>query len=85
MSRYSIITTTDGGREEIRYGSLSDDEITRRIEEHERKYGVSLTDFLKSFSCDSAHAFELFDIMDWESLIAERAERTGSRPRLGRQ
>ena len=85
MTRYSIITNTDGGKEEIRYASLSDREIELRLEEHGRKYGASLPDYLKSFSCDSANAFELFDLMDWESLVAERAERSGSRPKLGRQ
>jgi hypothetical protein len=75
MKRFSVITSSDGGRQEIDYAALPDTEIEHRIAAYERKYGASLPEYSKTFACDSANAFEVFDIMDWETLVEERDER----------
>jgi RNase P/RNase MRP subunit p30 len=75
MSRRSIVETSEGGRTEIDYSSLTGAEIDRRIHAHEARYGSTLRDYSLSFSCDAASPHELNDIMDWERLVEERDER----------
>ena len=54
MSRRSIVETSEGGRTEIDYSSLSGIEIDSRIHAHEARYGSTLRDYSLSFSCDAA-------------------------------
>ena len=56
-------------------------EIERHIAAYEKKYGASLTTYLKTFDDDSADPFERLDIMDWETLVEERDERAALRPK----
>jgi hypothetical protein len=75
MSRRSIVETSEGGRTEIDYSSLSRVELDSRIHVYEERYGAALRDYSLSFSCDAASPHEMNDIMDWERLVEERDER----------
>ncbi|HMD70056.1 MAG TPA: hypothetical protein VKF41_01865 [Bryobacteraceae bacterium] len=75
MSRRSIVETSENGRTEIDYSSLSGVAIDRRIHAYEERYRATLRDYSLSVSCDAASPHELNDIMDWERLVEERDER----------
>jgi len=79
MKRSMVTTTSDGLREEIDFSLLSDAEINRRISTYEQKYGSSFPEHLNRFSCDDAGHDEVFDLMDWETLVEEREERRATR------
>ncbi len=83
MSRKLIIESSEQGRSEIDYSSLSLREIDGRIKAYEKKYGASFARYNKQFSCSDASPREMTDIMDWEYLEQEKKERW--RARRGRR
>jgi hypothetical protein len=70
-----LIIETNGQRTEIDYGSLSLPEINKRIRSYERKYGMTFSKYNSGFSCDDARPDEMTDVMDWELLSEEKAQR----------
>ena len=70
-----LVIDSEPGHIEINYSTLSLREINRRIGALEMKYAASFERFSSSFSCSNASQDEMTDIMDWECLIEERAER----------
>ena len=75
MKRKLVIDSSDEGRTEIHYYSLSLQEINSRIRAYEKKYGMRFSRFISTFSCDAASPDEMGDYMDWEILTEERADR----------
>ncbi|HEY3130371.1 MAG TPA: hypothetical protein VGL91_13005 [Acidobacteriota bacterium] len=75
MSRRLIIESSEQGRREIDYSSLSLREIDRRVKAYEKKYRTSFARHSKQFSCSDASPLEMTDIMDWEYLEQEKKER----------
>jgi hypothetical protein len=75
MTRKLVIDDSDSGRTEIRYDSLSAQEISSRIRAYEKKYGMRFSKYSSGFSCDDASPDEMTDYMDWKMLNSERAER----------
>ena len=75
LRRRLVIDDSDTGRTEIRYDSLSSQEIASRIRVYEKKYGMRFAKFACGFSCDDASPHEMTDYMDWKQLTLERAER----------
>ena len=70
-----FVVEQDGKRTEINYAELSMRDINSRIRGYERKYGSSFSRYLGTFSCDDARGDEMTDVMDWEYLVAEKAQR----------
>jgi hypothetical protein len=79
MSRRSVIESSESGREEIDYSSLTETEIARRVHAYQEKYGMTLAAWSRRFSCANATPRELLDLMDWECLVRERDERALAR------
>ena len=77
-----VTTTSDGMREEIDFSLLSDAEINHRISSYEQKYGSGFAEHSIRFSCDAASHEEVFDLIDWETLVEEREERDAARRRV---
>ena len=75
--RKLVIESSDEGRTEICYDTLSVGEIESRIQRYEQKYGMPFAQFFAGFCSDSADPDEMTDYMDWEYLIEERADRLG--------
>ena len=75
MKRKLIIESSDEGRTEICYDSLSLNEIESRLQTYENKYGMTFSRYLRNFSCDSADPDEMTDYMDWKYLVKERTDR----------
>ena len=75
MKRKLVIDSSDHGRKEISYDSLSLHEIESRIRAYEKKHGVSFSRWVRDFNCDNASPEEMTDYMDWNILLKERAER----------
>lgn len=75
MSKKLIIESSETGREEIVYESLSAEEIDKRIAGYEKKYGMTYARYNRRFSCDDALPWEMGDLMDWENLMQERKAR----------
>lgn len=75
MTRKLVIDDSETGRIEIRYDSLSPQEIVSRIRSYEKKYGMRFNKYSSGFSCDDASPDEMTDYMDWKQLTFERAER----------
>jgi hypothetical protein len=75
MTRRLVIDDSDTGRTEIRYDSLSSQDIVSRIRAYEKKYGMRFNKYASAFSCDDASPDEITDYMDWKQLTLERAER----------
>lgn len=75
MSKKLIIESSETGRQEIVYESLSIEEIEKRIAAYEKKYGMTYARYNKQFSCDDALPWEMGDLMDWENLVQERRSR----------
>jgi len=78
MKRTMVTTTSDGTREETDFSVLSDAEINHRISVYEQKYGSSFVEHSDRFSCDTASHEEVFDLIDWETLVEEREERAAA-------
>ena len=79
MSRRSVVGSSEHGRSEIVYFRLSVEELERRISRYERKCGARFDTYRFGFSCDSARAFEVAGVMDWENLVEELKTRTPER------
>ena len=75
MTRRLVIDDSDTGRTEIRYDSLSSQEVASRIRSYEKKYGMRFNKYSAGFSCDDATPDEMTDYMDWKQLTLERADR----------
>jgi hypothetical protein len=74
--RKVTIYSSDSGTTEISYSTMPDAEIHRRIAEYEKRYGMPLKRYIRSFSCDHAGHQEVFDQRDWETLTEERDNRS---------
>jgi len=59
-------------KKEINYSELADDCIDQRIEEYEKKHGMTYQEFNNGFDCGEAGMDELTDLLDWESLMEEK-------------
>lgn len=70
-----LVIEEDGKRTEIVYSDLSMRDINSRIRGYEKKYGTSFSNYFQTFSCDDARPDEMTDVMNWEYLVAEKAER----------
>ena len=81
MSITSSFESSETGRTEVVYSSLSAREIAKRIRSYEKKYGMALSRYSKQFSCDEALPWETSDLMDWESLVDEQERRSKKPPR----
>jgi len=79
MSRRSVVGSSEHGRCEIVYNRLSVEELDRRISQYERTYGAAFDVYRSGFSCDTARAHEVADVMDWENLVEEMKTRTPER------
>ena len=75
MTRKLVIESSEDGRTEINYSSLTVDEITCRILTYEKRYGANFEKFLQGYSCDNASPQEITDYMDWKNLVVELADR----------
>jgi hypothetical protein len=75
MSRISVFESSETGRTEVLYSSLSLRQIESRIKSYEKKYGMPFARYNSRFSCDEALPWEVADAMDWESLVQERKAR----------
>ena len=77
MNRKLILDSSDEGRTEICYDTLSIEEIESRIQTYEKKYGMPFPQFFADFSSCCASPDEMRDYMDWDCLTEEHAERLG--------
>ena len=75
MIKKSIIESSDEGRNEIIYSSLTPCDLDRRIKFYEQKYGMPFARCKKQFSCDQGLPWEGIDYMVWDNLVQERAAR----------
>ena len=78
MTLKAIIESSEHGRIEIDYSSMSSRELNRRIRNYQQKYGMSFSGFNRHFSCGSASPRELQDMLDWEDLVCEKLSRKKS-------
>lgn len=84
MTRKAVIESSEHGRIEIDYSAMTLPEIKERIRAYEKKYGQPLSAYNRQFNCGSASPQEMLDIMDWETLVQERADRRKTTPSYGR-
>ena len=75
MNRKLILDSSDEGRIEICYDSLSMEEIEARIRAYEKKYGMSYSQYLANSPDGCPEIDQVDDDKDWECLKEERAER----------
>jgi len=62
-------------REVLNLSSMSISEILQKIKMFERKYGKTLSEFLKDFDENEANVEELVDVFIWEELEKELKRR----------
>ncbi len=84
MSHKLVIDSEEGHRE-IDYSVLSLREINRRIREYKKKYKGSYLPYCSCLSYSDASSDEMTEIMDWDGLVEEKAERIKTAKKDGLQ
>ena len=82
MIKRSVFESSDDGRSEVTYSTLTPRQLDQRIKSYEQKYGMPFSRYRKQFSCDDARPWEVSDYMDWENLLQERTERERTAKKL---
>ena len=75
MKRKLTIDSSEDGRTEICYDSLSLAELNSRIRAYEQKHEMPFSHYVRNFRCDEASPDEMTEYMDWKYLMKERADR----------
>ena len=82
MIKRSVFESSEGGRSDVTYSTLTLRQLDQRIKSYEQKYGMPFSRYKKQFSCDEALPWEVSDYMDWENLLQERTERQRTSKKL---
>lgn len=82
MIKRSVFESSDDGRSDITYSTLTLRQLDQRIKYYEQKYGMPFSRYKRQFSCDDALPWEVSDYMDWENLLQERNERQRTSKKL---
>ena len=75
MIKRSVFESSEGGRSDVTYSTLTLRQLDQRIKHYEQKYGMPFSRYKRQFSCDDALPWEVSDYMDWENLLHSRTER----------
>ena len=82
MIKRSVFESSEDGRSDVTYSTLTLRQLDQRIKSYEQKYGMRFSRYKRQFSCDDALPWEVSDYMDWENLLQARTERQRASKKL---